>query len=186
MREELLEIYSSSGKKTGKKATKSYIHKKGLFHATVHVWIFSEKGNVLIQKRSTKKKLNPGVWDVSVAGHIGYKEDIKAAAIRETFEETGIDINAEDLSEIGVYKSVNIYPKTIDKEFHHTYLLKINEDKINLNYKNDEVDDLKLISLREMDLLLSQNNRDIFIGKNKNYYNDVFEAILKITRENYQ
>ena len=55
MREELLEIYSSSGKKTGKKATKSYIHKKGLFHATVHVWIFSEKGNVLIQKRSTKK-----------------------------------------------------------------------------------------------------------------------------------
>ena len=34
MREELLEIYSSSGKKTGKKATKSYIHKKGLFHVT--------------------------------------------------------------------------------------------------------------------------------------------------------
>ena len=62
---------------------------------------------------------------------------------------------------------------------------KIDEVKINLNYKNDEVDDLKLISLREMDLLLSQNNRDIFIGKNKNYYNDVFEAILKITKENY-
>ena len=38
----------------------------------------------------------------------------------------------------------------------------------------------------EMDLLLNQNNRDIFIGKNKNYYKDVFEAILKITRENYQ
>ena len=31
MREELLEIYSSSGKKTGKKATKSYIHKKAYF-----------------------------------------------------------------------------------------------------------------------------------------------------------
>ena len=89
MREEFLEIYSSSGKKTGRKATKSHIHKNGLFHATVHIWIFSEKGNVLIQKRSTKKKLNPGVWDVSVAGHIEYKEDIKAAAIRETFEETG-------------------------------------------------------------------------------------------------
>ena len=88
MREEFLEIYSSSGKKTGKKATKSHIHKKGLYHATVHVWIFSEKGNVLIQKRSTKKKLNPGVWDVSVAGHIEYKEEIKAAAIRETIEET--------------------------------------------------------------------------------------------------
>ena len=71
-------------------------------------------------------------------------------------------------------------------EFHQTYILKIDEAKINLNYKNDEVDDLKLISLREMDLLLNQNNRDIFIGKNKNYYKDVFEAILKITKENYQ
>ena len=117
MREELLEIYSSSGKKTGKKATKSYIHKKGLFHATVHVWIFSEKGNVLIQKRSTKKKLNPGVWDVSVAGHIEYKEDIKAAAIRETFEETGLHIKEKDLFKLGIYSSVSNHSKIIDKEF---------------------------------------------------------------------
>ena len=107
MREELLEIYSSSGKKTGKKATKSYIHKKGLFHATVHVWIFSEKGNVLIQKRSTKKKLNPGVWDVSVAGHIGYKEDIKAAAIRETFEETNTKVEMGELYAIFNVPQIN-------------------------------------------------------------------------------
>ena len=186
MREEFLEIYSSSGKKTGRKATKSYIHKNGLFHATVHIWIFSEKGNVLIQKRSTKKKLNPGVWDVSVAGHIEYKEDIKAAAIRETFEETGLHIKEKDLFKLGIYSSVSNHSKIIDKEFHHTYLLKINEDKINLNYKNDEVDDLKLISLGEMVILLNQNNRDTFIGKNKNYYKDVLEAILQITRENYQ
>ena len=186
MSEEFLEIYSPSGKKTGKKATKSYIHKNGLFHATVHVWIFSKKGNVLIQKRSTKKKLNPGVWDVSVAGHIEYKEDIKAAAIRETFEETGLHVNEKDLSKLGVYSSVSNHSEIIDKEFHHTYILKIDEDKINLNYKNDEVDDLKLISLGEMDFLLKKNNRDIFIGKNKNYYKDVFEAILEITKENYQ
>ena len=183
---EFLEIYTSDGLKTGKKATKSHIHKKGLFHSTVHVWIFSEKGNVLIQKRSKKKKLNPGVWDVSVAGHIKYKESIKAAAIRETFEETGTCIKEKDLLKLGIYTSVSNYPQIIDKEFHHTYVLKIDEVKINLNYKNDEVDDLKLISLEEMDSLLNQNNRDIFIGKNKNYYRDVFEAISKITKENYQ
>ena len=183
---EFLEIYTPDGLKTGKKATKSHIHKKGLFHSTVHVWIFSDKGNVLIQKRSKKKKLNPGVWDVSVAGHIKYKEGIKAAAIRETFEETGICIKEKDLLKLGIYTSESNHSKIIDREFHHTYILKIDEAKINLNYKNDEVDDLKLISLREMDLLLNQNSRDIFIGKNKNYYKDVFEAILKITKENYQ
>ena len=186
MREEFLEIYSSSGKKTGKKATKSHIHQKGLYHATVHVWIFSEKGNVLIQKRSTKKKLNPGVWDVSVAGHVEYKEDIKAAAVRETFEETGICIKEKDLLKLGVYTTVNNYTKIIDKEFHHTYIVKIDEVKINLNYKNDEVDDLKLISLEEMDLLLNQNNREVFVGENKNYYEDVFKAISNTIKENYQ
>ena len=183
---EFLEIYTSDGLKTGKKATKSVIHKKGLFHATVHVWIFSELGNVLIQKRSNKKKLNPGVWDVSVAGHIRYKENIKTAAIRETFEETGIYTKEKDLLKLGIYTSVSNHTKIIDREFHHTYILKIDEVKINLNYKNDEVDDLKLISLEEMDLLLKQNNKDIFIGKNKNYYKDVFKAISKITKENSQ
>ncbi len=183
---EFLEIYTSGGLKTGKKELKSLIHKKGLFHSTVHIWIFSEKGNVLIQKRSTKKKINPGIWDVSVAGHIKFNEDIKAAAIRETLEETGICIKEKDLFKLGIYRSVSNYPLIVDKEFHHTYVLKIDEVKINLNYKNDEVDDLKLISLEEMDSILNQNKRDIFIGKNKNYYKDVFEAISKITKNNYQ
>jgi 8-oxo-dGTP pyrophosphatase MutT (NUDIX family) len=121
-----------------------------------------------------------------VAGHIEYKEDIKTAAIRETFEETGLHIKEKDLFKLGIYSSVSNHSNIIDKEFHHTYILKIDEDKINLNYKNDEVDDLKLISLDKMDFLLNQNNRDIFIGKNKNYYKDVFEAILEMTKENYQ
>jgi len=183
---EFLEIYTTDGLKTGKKATKSHIHKKGLFHSTVHVWIYSDKGNVLIQKRSKKKKLNPGIWDVSVAGHIKFDECVKDAAVRETFEETGINIVKNKLSKIGVYKSIEKHHNILDKEFNYTFILKIDEDKINLNYKNDEVDDLKLISLKEMDLLLNQNNRDIFIGKNKNYYKDVFEKILKITKENCQ
>ena len=112
MREEFLEIYSSSGKKTGKKATKSHIHKKGLYHATVHVWIFSEKGNVLIQKRSIKKKLNPGVWDVSVAGHIEYKEDALFASFNEAIFVSYIFIFAQSVLQPG-HTSENIHKKDI-------------------------------------------------------------------------
>jgi len=108
MKEEFLEVYSPEGTKTGQKKSKSEIHRKGLFHSTVHVWIFTDEGNILIQKRSKKKELNPGVWDVSVAGHIKFNENIKKAAKRETLEETGININTKDLLKIGVYKSINI------------------------------------------------------------------------------
>ena len=183
MKEEFLEVYSPEGTKTGQKKSKSEIHRKGLFHSTVHVWIFTEEGNILIQKRSKKKELNPGVWDVSVAGHIKFNENIKKAAKRETLEETGININIEDLLKIGVYRSINIHPTAIDKEFFHTYILKIDKNSINLDFKNNEVDDLKFISIEEMESLIKEENNKIFIGKNRKYYSDVLKSIKF---DNYQ
>ena len=183
MKEEFLEVYSPEGTKTGQKKSKSEIHRKGLFHSTVHVWIFTEEGNILIQKRSKKKELNPGVWDVSVAGHIKFNENIKEAAKRETLEETGININTKDLLKIGVYRSINIHPTAIDKEFFHTYILKIDKNSINLGFKNNEVDDLKFISIEEMENLIKEENNKIFIGKNRKYYSDVLKSIKF---DNYQ
>ena len=183
MKEEFLEVYSPEGTKTGQKKSKSEIHRKGLFHSTVHVWIFTEEGNILIQKRSKKKELNPGVWDVSVAGHIKFNENIKKAAKRETLEETGININTKDLLKIGVYRSINIHPTAIDKEFFHTYILKIDKNSINLDFKNNEVDDLKFISIEEMESLIKKENNKIFIGKNRKYYSDVLKSIKF---DNYQ
>ena len=183
MKEEFLEVYSPEGTKTGQKKSKSEIHRKGLFHSTVHVWIFTDEGNILIQKRSKKKELNPGVWDVSVAGHIRFNENIKKAAKRETLEETGININTKDLLKIGVYRSINIHPTAIDKEFFHTYILKIDKNSINLDFKNNEVDDLKFISIEEMESLIKEENNKIFIGKNRKYYSDVLKSIKF---DNYQ
>lgn len=183
MKEEFLEVYSPEGTKTGQKKSKSEIHRKGLFHSTVHVWIFTEEGNILIQKRSKKKELNPGVWDVSVAGHVKFNENIKKAAKRETLEETGININTKDLLKIGVYRSINIHPTAIDKEFFHTYILKIDKNSINLDFKNNEVDDLKFISIEEMESLIKEKNNKIFIGKNRKYYSDVLKSIKF---DNYQ
>ena len=183
MKEEFLEVYSPEGTKTGQKKSKSEIHRKGLFHSTVHVWIFTDEGNILIQKRSKKKELNPGVWDVSVAGHVKFNENIKKAAKRETLEETGININTKDLLKIGVYRSINIHPTAIDKEFFHTYILKIDKNSINLGFKNNEVDDLKFISIEEMESLIKKENNKIFIGKNRKYYSDVLKSIKF---DNYQ
>ena len=183
MKEEFLEVYSPEGTKTGQKKSKSEIHRKGLFHSTVHVWIFTEEGNILIQKRSKKKELNPGVWDVSVAGHVKFNENIKKAAKRETLEETGININTKDLLKIGVYRCINIHPTAIDKEFFHTFILKIDKNSINLDFKNNEVDDLKFISIEEMESLIKEENNKIFIGKNRKYYSDVLKSIKF---DNYQ
>tara|TARA_Y100000991_G_C21975423_1_gene351922 strand:+ start:3039 stop:3602 length:564 start_codon:yes stop_codon:yes gene_type:complete len=180
--QEFLEVYTSKGKKTGKKKSKTLVHKEGLFHVTVHVWIFTKNREVLIQKRARNKLLNPGIWDVSVAGHVNFKEKIIDAAIRETFEETGMHIKKKELIKIGEYLSINNSKDIVDKEFHHTYILKMHTGKINLNFKNDEVEKLKLISIKEMKNLISKKNNKFFIGKNQDYYKDVIKKISKLTK----
>ena len=91
--------------------------------------------------------------------------------------------NTKDLLKIGVYRSINIHPTAIDKEFFHTYILKIDKNSINLDYKNNEVDDLKFISIEEMESLIKEENNKIFIGKNRKYYSDVLKSIKSY---NYQ
>ena len=132
---EYLEIYDSYGNRTGKKALKSIIHKRGLYHTTIHLWIYTKKGDVLIQKRSLNKILNPGVWDVSVAGHIHFNESYIDALVRETLEETGIAINITKLSKLGVYKSSTKSGEITDNEFHHTYIIPVSYTHLTLPTK---------------------------------------------------
>lgn len=182
---EFIEIYDFNGQKTGRKALKSVVHKNGLHHSTVHLWIYTISGEVLIQKRSLNKILNPGVWDVSVAGHIHFGETYNDAVIRETLEETGINIESFKLYKLGVYHSKSIHDKITDNEFHHTYVLEIKKELINIGFKNDEVEELKLIPLKEMESIISKGLKNYFIGKNKDYYLDVISEIKKRTTKNY-
>ncbi len=57
----------------------------------IAIWIEDGKGNVLMQQRSYKKKLNPGKWSCAVEGTVEYGSDYDETAIRELSEEIGVD-----------------------------------------------------------------------------------------------
>ncbi len=59
----------------------------GLIHRAVHVLVFNDRQQLLLQKRATNKDIQPGKWDTSVGGHIDPGESYRAAAVREMFEE---------------------------------------------------------------------------------------------------
>lgn len=146
--DEQVDILDSDGKYTGKTAFKSEAHKNGWFHPTVHVWFFTLDGKVLIQQRAKNKVTHPLLWDVSVAGHIGAGEQIKDAAIREVKEEIGLEIIADDLEKIGVFKSVHKHMEDIvDCEFHHVFLCKLEVPLNTLVKQESEVADLALLPL---------------------------------------
>lgn len=66
---------------------------EGHYHLVVNVSLFNSKGQMLIQKRSDKKELWPGMWDVSACGSVLLGESSLKAAKRESFEELGVNLN---------------------------------------------------------------------------------------------
>ncbi|GLU44459.1 NUDIX domain-containing protein [Allomuricauda sp. NBRC 101325] len=146
--DELVDILDEQGNRTGKTCLKSEAHQKGLLHPTIHVWLYTPDGRVLIQQRGKNKDTHPLLWDVSVAGHIGAGENIKTAAVREVEEEVGYVVSEDDLEPIGTFKAIHkIADDFIDAELHHIFLCKLNTSVQNLTKQESEVEALDMIPL---------------------------------------
>lgn len=83
------------------KETRENIHKRGLVHREIAVWVFNDSNEILFQRRSLKKDRHPGLLSASCAGHVEIGDDYEQAALRELEEETGIEATKEDLIFLG-------------------------------------------------------------------------------------
>ncbi len=181
--DEYIDIVTETGELTGKVALKSEAHKNGWFHNTIHLWLYTAKGEILLQQRSHKKVIYPLLWDVSAAGHIDAGESFESAAIRETHEEIGLLLEHKDLKKIGVNKHLSSYANGIiqDNEFHHVFIAELKVNIQDLIPQEEEVEALKLVSYEEFKLLLeNSNNNNHFVATNNNYYEFVIDTIQKL------
>ncbi|MCJ7468387.1 MAG: NUDIX domain-containing protein [Maribacter sp.] len=177
--DELVDILDSHGNSTGKTLLKSEAHRKGLFHRTVHIWLYTQNGKILIQQRAKNKETHPLLWDVSVAGHIGAGEDIEESAIREIAEEIGLKVSKEDLFKIGIFKAVHHHTKSlIDCEFHHTFLCELRIPLQRLQKQDNEVAALKLIPITQFsEETWGMANLQKYVPHGTHYYKTVIMAI---------
>lgn len=76
------------------RAPRREVHRTGLRHRAVHVFIFNARGEIFLQKRSMSKDSSPGLWDSSASGHVDAGEDYDACAVRELREEIGLHLAA--------------------------------------------------------------------------------------------
>ena len=71
--------------------TRAEVHRRGLLHRAVHIFVYRPDGALFLQKRSPDKDTAPGRWVSSCSGHVDAGEDYETAARRELGEELGID-----------------------------------------------------------------------------------------------
>jgi isopentenyl-diphosphate delta-isomerase len=62
----------------------------GILHRGFLAMVLNNAGELLLTRRSDKKRLWPGFWDGSVASHVFRGEDYKHASIRRLREEVGL------------------------------------------------------------------------------------------------
>ena len=100
---EYLDYYDEDGNYLGYKS-RDEVHKEGLWHNTVHCWLYEMDGSVYFQIRK-----DSGKFYTTASGHVLKGETIKDAFRREINEEIGLDIDSSDAT------LVDIVPWHMDK-----------------------------------------------------------------------
>ena len=144
---ELIDVLTPDGRPGGIRKSKADVHRDGDWHRAAHVWIIGARGRILLQRRSMTKENNPGLWDVSAAGHVSAGETAMEAAVRETEEELGLRLSPSELQPAGaIAESCVLNGGTyIDREFHEIFIVRRDVDLQSLVLDPQEVAEVRWV-----------------------------------------
>ncbi|WP_147821454.1 NUDIX hydrolase [Salidesulfovibrio onnuriiensis] len=78
----LLEVMDTSNRPLAAMAVEE-AHRQLLPHRSVQILVYNQENKLFLQRRSNKKNIYPGRWDVSARGHVLVNESVHDAAVRE-------------------------------------------------------------------------------------------------------
>lgn len=94
---ELFDLYTADRVKTDRTMVRGDPTPEGYYRLVVHVCIFNQKGQMLIQQRQPFKSGWSNLWDVTVGGSAVSGDTSRSAAERETLEELGLSVDLSDV-----------------------------------------------------------------------------------------
>ncbi|MGW8065289.1 isopentenyl-diphosphate Delta-isomerase [Streptomyces ziwulingensis] len=118
----LLELVDENGVTIGTAEKLSAHQPPGRLHRAFSVFLFDERGRLLLQQRALGKYHSPGVWSNTCCGHPYPGEAPFAAAARRTYEELGVSPSL--LAEAGTVRYNHPDPASglVEQEYNHLYV----------------------------------------------------------------
>lgn len=141
----MIDELDGAGEPTGRSFPRKQIHKRGLWHRTVHVWLLNSSKQLLLQKRSHLKESHPGLWDISAAGHCCSGDTSIYSAVREIQEELGIEVEPGSLEYLFTVTQSFAENDFVDNEFCDVYLLRADVLVGDLSVCTEEVADVRFL-----------------------------------------
>jgi len=161
---ELWDIYDENREKTGRTHERGIPVIEGDYHLVVHVWIVNDSGEFLIQKRQPWKEGWPNMWDGSAAGSVVAGETSKSAALRETKEELGVDLDMR--------KAEILFTIKFSSGFEDIWLVRQNVDVRGIKLQYEEVADAKWAGEEQIKQMISNGEFIAF-----NYIDKIFKMV---------
>jgi 8-oxo-dGTP pyrophosphatase MutT (NUDIX family) len=101
---EIFDLYDKEFNMLDKKMERGGTNDSGEYHLVVHIWIKNSDGKYLIQQRNKDSDLIPNQW-ACTGGAVTTGEDSITGAMRETYEEIGIQFKKEEFIKVGRFFS---------------------------------------------------------------------------------
>lgn len=144
---------------------KQQAHIAGVLHRAFSVFVFNDKGELLIQQRAHEKYHTPGLWTNTCCSHPRENESYEQAALRRLQEEMGFSCPIEFQFSF-IYKA-DVGEGLTEHEFDHVFKGTYNQDP---NINPEEVASFKWIDFDELLADVENNPQD---------YTPWFKIILK-------
>lgn len=146
-------------------ADRREVHAFALPHRSVHVLIFNDAGDLLIQRRHKDKLTFGGYWDLSCAGHVEEPDYIGgpdemldrvylSVAERELNEELGVSVQLQFLGEFGPEPGVHYECLRLFSGVHNGPFV----------IQEDEVEEVRFVSPSAFDALCANSDNPVVPG----------------------
>ncbi len=154
MAEEYFDIVNENNEIIGQELRR-IVHRTGLWHRGVHVFLFTPDRRLLIQKRSQTRDTFPGTLDCSVSEHLKPGESYLAAAGRGLREELGVE--GIPLTRLVQFKMQ--YGRPNDNEFSEVYEGVWDDSPIDID--SHEVDEIEFHTIPELEEIMARGDPPI-------------------------
>ena len=152
--EELFQTYTESGEPLDL-VPRSIVHRKGLWHRSVNVFLFNSDGNVLLQHRVADKDICPNAWDLSVGEHLIPGEDDMTGAVRGLDEE--LSIAPSHIETWAGPLSSRLEDATLGiKDFEIQQCFRAQSDQ-EIHFNTAEVDAVRFVSLSDLEIEMAEH-----------------------------
>lgn len=173
-KEELLKVYDENHNFTGKYEKRSIVHEKQLFHDEVALWIINSKKEVLLQKRSPNKKINPNKYALC-AGHVGGGQSICDALKVEAKEEIGINIDNYDVEFLVIIKRTEPHNYC----FSHHFYIKADITIEQFVIQEEELSEVVYMDYNKLKQMVKNNDPQV-VFKWNSVYKQIFSLLDNI------